>query len=75
MPLVWFVKKADAQHKQGWVNALGQPQVSDIEFELWLDETDPTYKAEEQFRQISALLGETLAAYDTVNSIFNRKPY
>ena len=75
VPLVWFVKRADASHKQGWVNALGQPQYSEIEFELILDETDPTFKAETQFRQVSALLGEALAAFDVTGSVFNRKPY
>ncbi len=75
VPLVWFVKKADATHKQGWVNALGMPQYSEIEFELWLDETDPTFKAENAFRQVSAVLGEALAGFDTVSNIGGRKPY
>lgn len=75
VPLVWFVKRANVTHKQGWVNALGMPQYSEIEFELWLDETHPTFKAEEQFRQVSALLGEALSAFDTAGSIFARKPY
>lgn len=57
IPLVWWVKRCNATHKQHWVNELGFPQVSEIEFELWLDETHPLYLAEEVFRKAAALLG------------------
>jgi len=58
LPLVWYVAKADATHKQGWVNAFGQPQYSEIEIELILDEEDPIYQSEILFRNLSALAGQ-----------------
>lgn len=75
IPLVWWVKKADATHKEGWVNALGQPQFSEIAFELWLDETDPIYHGEEMWRRAAALLGQEVAGADTLRSEFGKKPY
>lgn len=57
VPLPYFVKKADATHKQGWVNETGMPQYSEINMELWLDENSPLYYAEEVFRKLSAVMG------------------
>ena len=57
IPLVYWVKKCDPTHKQGWVNQLGMPMYSEIEIELWLDETNVLYKAEEVFRKLSSLAG------------------
>lgn len=57
VPLVYWIKKCDAIHKQGWVNKFGFPMYSEIQFELWLDETNPLYIMEEIFRKISATLG------------------
>ena len=73
VPLVWWVKKADAVHRQPWVNQLGRPQVSDIDFELWLDETHPTYRAEEIYRQVTRFFGETLTAFDVTISALGRE--
>lgn len=76
VPLVYWVARADATHRQGWVNAMGQPQNSEIDFELWLDETHPLYRVEEVFRKVSALLGEALSAFDIISSATSgRKPY
>ena len=75
VPLVWWVSRADATHKQGWVNALGFPQYSEIEIELVLDESDPLYKAEELFRKVSAVYGEVLGGFDTLRNEFGEKPY
>ena len=75
VPLVYWVKKCDASHKQGWTNALGQPQYSEIAMELWLDETNPLYKAEEVFRKLSALAGMVYGAYDIVKSMQGDKTY
>lgn len=76
IPLEYFVKKCDATHKQGWTNALGQPQYSEIEFELWLDENSVLYRAEEVFRKVSAMTGMALNLYDmTIGSKTGRKPY
>lgn len=76
VPLVYHVSKCDATHKRGWVNQLGNPQYSEIEIELILDETHPTYQVEEVFRKISSLLGEATAAFDLVSSsIAGGNPY
>jgi hypothetical protein len=57
VPLVYWVARADATHKQGWVNDRGIPQYSEIQIELILDQTSQVYKMEEQFRQIASFLG------------------
>jgi len=75
VPLVFWVKKCDATHKQGWTNALGMPQYSEIEFELWLDETHPLYLAEEVFRKVSSLAGMVMNSYDTIKSGQGEKRY
>jgi hypothetical protein len=76
IPLIWWVKKCDATHKQGWVNALGHPQYSEINIELWLDETNVLYKAEEVFRKLASLTGMVVNAYDTIDSqVRGSKPY
>jgi len=68
IPLIYFVKKCDATHKAGWVNAMGYPQYSEIEMELWLDENAPLYKGEEVFRKLSAFTGMVFGAVDIVQS-------
>ena len=76
VPLVYFVKRCNATHRRGWVNALGYPQYSEIEIELWLDESDPIYKGEEVFRKLSALTGELLASFSVISSqTKGEKPY
>lgn len=57
IPLKYWVKKCDATHKQGWINRYGFPQYSEIEMELWLDESSMLYRAEEIFRRISSIAG------------------
>lgn len=66
LPLVYFVKKADFTNKKGWVNQIGQPQYSEIEFELWLDETNPLYKAEEMYRKVSVYTASALYGFDNI---------
>lgn len=76
VPLIYWVKRCDMTHKRGWVNQLGQPQYSEIDFELWLDEADLLYKAEEVFRKVSALTGELVSQFDFISSLVTgRKPY
>ena len=76
VPLVFFVKRCNPTHRRGWVNALGYPQYSEIEIELWLDESDPIYKGEEVFRKLSALTGELLASFSVISSqTKGEKPY
>jgi hypothetical protein len=76
VPLVYFVSKCDATHKQGWVNQFGQPQYSEIEMELILDESDPLYVVEQIYQKISAYTGSILNAYSVVaEQVFGEKPY
>lgn len=75
VPLVYWVKKCDATHKQGWVNQLGMPMYSEIEFELWLDETHVLYKAEEVFRKVSSLIGMVEGSLNTVNAQTGKRAY
>lgn len=76
VPLIYWVKRCDATHKRGWINQLGQPQYSEIEFELWLDEADPLYQAEEVFRKVSSLTGELISQFDFISSqVTGGKPY
>lgn len=69
VPLVYYVKKCDPTHKQGWTNAFGFPQYSEINIELWLDETNPLYLAEEVFRKVASLIGMGLGVYDVYRNI------
>jgi len=62
-PLVYYVAKCDATHKAGWVNELGMPQYSELEIELWLDEQNPLYLAEEVFRKVSSFAGMIESSY------------
>ena len=57
VPLVYYVTKCDMSHKQGWTNIMGNPQYTEIEIELTLDESDKLYQMEEAFRMIESVLG------------------
>lgn len=57
VPLVWYVTKCEFQHTANMVNAIGISQHSVVDIELILDETDILYAAEEQFRNVAAVLG------------------
>jgi hypothetical protein len=57
VPLPYWVRKCDATHKQGWVNRFGIPQYSEIDIELWLDESSVLYRAEEIYRRIASIIG------------------
>lgn len=67
LPLVYYVKRADFTNKQSWVNQQGQPQFSEVEFELWLDENNPLYKAEELYRKLSIYTATAIANVDSLN--------
>ena len=76
VPLVYWVAKADATHKQGWVNSAGLPQYSEIEMELILDENDKLYRAEEAFRRVSAILSSVATPVEiALGYTQNRRPY
>ena len=75
VPLVYWVKKCDATHKQGWTNQLGSPMYSEIEMELWLDEKHPLYRAEEAFRKFASIAGMVQSVFETVESNLGKRPY
>lgn len=75
VPMIYWVKKCDPTHKQGWVNQIGMPQYSEIEFELWLDESNVLYKAEEVFRKVSSVLGMVESSVSTFNAQNNKRSY
>lgn len=66
LPLIYYVSKCNFTHKQQWVNQLGQPQYSEVEIELILDENDPVYRAEELYRKASILTQQAVQAYDFI---------
>ncbi len=77
IPLIYYVTKCDATHKQGWTNALGNPQYSELEIELWLDENNFMYKGEEVFRRLQSVAGMSIGTADIVKSNLQKgyKPY
>jgi len=75
VPLVYWVKKCDMVHRQGWINEMANPKYTNIEMELWLDETHPLYKAEEIFRKVASLTGMITNTIDVVNSQKGQLPY
>jgi hypothetical protein len=75
VPLIWYVAKCDATHKQHWTNAFGMPQYSEIQIELILDESDPINKAETTFRRLSALGGNAMDTIDIIQGVSGRRPY
>lgn len=74
VPLVYWVKRCDFIHGGGWTNELGNPKYSNIELELWLDETNLLYKAEEVYRKFMSLTGMIVNTYDTVSSQVTGQP-
>ena len=76
VPLIYWVSKCNMTHKRGWVNQIGNPQYSEIEMELILDEKEPIYQVEEVFRKVSSVLGESVSAFDFISSsISGGNPY
>jgi len=68
LPLEYWVSKCDLTNKQRWINQMGQPQYSEINIELILDENNYLYKAEELYRKISIY---TQSAIGAINNIAN----
>lgn len=69
VPLIYFVKRCDFTNKKNWVNQIGQPQYSEVNIELWLDESNILYKAEEVFRKVSIVSQQAITAYDFTSGI------
>lgn len=71
IPLLYYVAKCDATHKQHWTNNLGNPQYSELNVELILDEDNTLYTGEEIFRRASAITGTFLNTYDLIDNILS----
>jgi hypothetical protein len=57
VPLPYIVAAVGFSHRADMVNAMGMPQYTDISVELILDESDPRYVMEEQFRAAASAMG------------------
>lgn len=68
VPLVYFVKKCDFTNKKQWTNQLGIPQYSEVSIELWLDENNVLYKAEELSRKLAIITQQAVLAVDAIDS-------
>lgn len=61
VPQVWYVAKCEMAHRSDMVNQAGLPTYTMVDIELWLDETDPLYAAEETFRGVAGIFGSIQA--------------
>jgi len=76
LPLVYFVKKCDFVHKQGWINEFGNTKYTEVQIELWLDETNILNKIESQWRRLAGYAGAAMEAYNVIESqITQQRPY
>lgn len=66
IPLEYFVSKCELTNKQGWVNQLGQPQFSEVNIELILNENSMLYKAEELYRKVSIYTASVLYSVENI---------
>lgn len=69
LPLEYWVSRCNFTNKKQWVNQVGQPQYSEVEIELILDENSTLYKAEELYRKVSALTASALYSIDNISQI------
>lgn len=72
LPLEYWVSKCDFSHKKQWINQAGQPQYSEVNIELILDENNFLYKAEEMFRKVSIYTSTALFGVDNVANFKGR---
>lgn len=68
IPLIYFVKSCNFNHKQGMINEMGNPQYTEVEIELWLDENNALYKGEEVFRKLTSVAGMVAGMVDVIQS-------
>lgn len=73
LPLEYYVSKCELTNKQLWINQVGQPQFSEVNIELILDENNFLYKAEELFRKVSIYTAGTLYGIDNTAKVQGRK--
>jgi hypothetical protein len=75
VPLVYWVKKCDFSHPEGWTNQFSAPQYTLIDMELWLDEANPLNKAEAMVRKIASIANFVATSASNVSdlgSVFGR---
>lgn len=75
LPLVYFVSKCNFVHKDGFVNQQGQPQYSEVQIELILDENHPLYKAEEFYRYVSRYTASALYSIDNISNPLKERQF
>lgn len=63
VPLVYFVAKVVITNKKNFVNQFGNPEFSEVQIELILDETSVLYKAEQLYREVGSFAA---AAINTI---------
>lgn len=75
VPLIYFVAKCDFDHKARWFNQQSNPQFTEVDIELILDESHPIYRAEEMYRMVSIFAGQAQAQIDNVQSALGVKVF
>lgn len=76
VPLVYFVAKCDLRHKQGLTNNVGNPQYTEVDFELWLDEANPYNRTDQTFRKLGSLGGAITQTIDVIGGLAGSgRPY
>jgi len=72
-----IVSKVDFTHRGDLVNAQGAPQYTEVSVELIVDEGDPLFAMEDQFRQALAKIGTFQAAIPASVTMLpkNMRPY
>lgn len=66
VPMEYWVSKCELTNKQSWINQMGQPQFSEVNIELILDENNFLYKAEEMYRKVSMYIASSVSAIDNI---------
>lgn len=75
VPLVWYVSKCNFTHSGRYTNAIGNPQFTDVQIELTLDEKDVTNKIEKVYRQFASLVGSAESIAQVGLSYANLRSY
>jgi hypothetical protein len=69
VPLEYYVAKVSfTHHGEGWVNAIGFPQYTDVTLDLVLDEDSFLYRVEEVWRELASYLGIALGVVDVIRN-------
>ena len=75
-PLEYWVSKCSMAHDSMMTNQMGQPQHTEVEIELILDETSPLYQMEQAAMAVSVVAGPLQSAFNVIRGLVaNRSPY